>query len=134
MTRPEDLAEIAAAMALAGIARLELIGPDVRLVLRRGASAELLAVEAETMASKAETIAVSAPGVGTFLRAHPLHERPLAAVGDAVGVGQPIAVLQVGALLLPVVASAAAVVIDATVEDETLVGYGDRLFDLLPQD
>jgi len=134
--RPEDLSEIAAAIAVAGIARLELTGPDVRLVLGRGASAEPLAVEveAEMMAPDAETIAVAAPGVGTFLRAHPLHDRPLAAAGDAVGAGQPIAVLQVGALLLPVVAPAAAVVVDAAVENGMLVGYGDRLFDLLPQD
>jgi acetyl-CoA carboxylase biotin carboxyl carrier protein len=134
--RPADLSEIAAAMAVAGIARLELTGPDVRLVLGRGARAEppVIEVETKTRAAEAETIAVAAPGVGTFLRAHPLHDRPLAAAGDAVGVGQPIAVLQVGALLLPVIATAAAVVIDAAVEDGTLVGYGDRLLDLSPQD
>lgn len=134
--RPEDLSEIAAAMAVAGVERLELTGPDVRLVLERGASAGPPAVEAEaeTIAPETATIAVVAPGVGTFRRAHPLHDRPLAAAGDTVGAGQPIAVLQVGALLLPVVASAAGMVIDAAVEDETLVGYGDRLFDLLPQD
>jgi acetyl-CoA carboxylase biotin carboxyl carrier protein len=134
--RPEDLSEIAAAMAVAGIRHLELTGPHVRLVLGRGASAEppAVEVEAETMAPEAETITVVAPGVGTFLRAHPLHDRPLATAGDAVGAGQPIAVLQVGMLLLPVVASAAAVMIDAAVEDGTLVGYGDRLFDLPPQD
>lgn len=134
--RPEDLSEIAAAMAAAGIGHLELTGPGVRLALGRGPSAEPLAVAvaAETMAPEAGAIAVTAPGVGTFLRAHPLHDRPLAAAGDAVGAGQPIAALRVGALLLPVVAPAAAVVVDATVEDGALVGYGDRLFDLLPQD
>jgi acetyl-CoA carboxylase biotin carboxyl carrier protein len=134
--RPENLPEIAAAMAAAGVARLELTGPGVRLVLARGASAEPRAIgnEAETAAPEAETVAVSAPGVGTFLRAHPLHDRPLAADGDAVGAGQALAVLQVGPLLLPVVAPTAAVVVEAAVEDGTLVGYGDRLLDLLPQD
>ena len=102
-------------------------------MLGRGTSAEPLAVE-EATEPEAATIAVAAPGVGTFLRTHPLHDRPLAAAGDAVGAGKPVAALQVGALLLPVVAPAAAVVIDAAVEDGTLVGYGDRLFDLLPQD
>jgi acetyl-CoA carboxylase biotin carboxyl carrier protein len=131
--RPDEIAELAAAMAAAGVARLELTGPVVRLVLGRGTSAEPLAVE-EATEPEAATIAVAAPGVGTFLRAHPLHDRPLAAAGDAVAVGQALAVLKVGALLLPVVAPSAAVVIDAAVEDGTLVGYGDRLFDLLPQD
>jgi acetyl-CoA carboxylase biotin carboxyl carrier protein len=134
--RPEDLSEIAAAMAAAGVARLELTGPDVRLVLGREARAEPLTseLEDETVTPDVQTIAVAAPGVGTFLRAHPLHDRPLADNGDTVGAGQPIAVLQVGALLLPVVAPAAAMVVEAAVENRTLVGYGDRLFDLLPQD
>jgi acetyl-CoA carboxylase biotin carboxyl carrier protein len=131
--RPEALSEIAAAMAAAGVLRLELTGPDVRLVLGRGASAEPLMVEAEAP-PEAETIAVAAPGIGAFLRAHPLHDRPLAAPGDAVGAGQPVAVLQVGALLVPVVAPTAGLIVDGAVEDGTLVGYGDRLFDLLPDD
>lgn len=136
MIRPDDLSEIAATMAAAGVARLELTGPDLRLVLGRGASAEPAAVEleAETVASEAQTIGVAAPGVGTFLRAHPLHHTALAAEGETVGAGQPIAVLQVGALLLPVVAPVAVVVRGARVEDGTLVGYGDRLFDVSPQD
>ena len=134
MIRAEDLSEIAAAMAAGGVARLELTGPDVRLVLGRGVGAEPLAMEVDAEAVAPETIAVAAPGVGTFLRAHPLHDRPLAAAGDRVGAGQPIAVLQVGALLLPVVAPTAGVVVDAAVEGGTLVGYGDRLFDLTPQE
>ncbi len=132
--RPEDLSEIAAAMAAAGVARLDLTGPDIRLVLGRGAGAEPLATEVEAETVAAETIAVAAPGVGTFLRAHPLHDRALAPNGETVGAGQPVAVLQVGALLLPVIAPAAGLVIGAAVDDGTLVGYGDWLFDLLPQD
>lgn len=146
--RPEDLAAIAAAMTAAGVARLELTGPDVRLVLGRAASAAPLTIEPENATGAPDVspiavvspiadvspIAVAAPGVGTFLRAHPLHDRPLVDEGDAVGAGQPLAVLQVGALLLPVVAPAAARVVRAAVENGTLVGYGDRLFDLLPQD
>jgi acetyl-CoA carboxylase biotin carboxyl carrier protein len=136
MMRPEDLSEIAAAMAAAGVARLELTGPDLRLVLGREARAEPLTIELEdeSVAPDAQTIAVAAPGVGTFLRAHPLHDRPLAAAGDAVAAGQTVAMLRVGALLLPVVAPVAGIVIAAAAPEGTLVGYGDRLFDLLPQD
>jgi biotin carboxyl carrier protein len=81
-----------------------------------------------------DLIAVTSPGVGTLLRTHPLHDRPLAGSGEMVAAGQAIALLRVGALLVPVVADAAGVVVDARVPDGTLVGYGDRLFDLLPQD
>jgi len=130
--RPDDLAEIAAAMAAAGIARFELDGPDVHLVLGRGTA--LVPEDASATNESAEVIAVTAPGVGTFLRAHPLHNRPLADHGETVAAGQAVALLQVGALLVPVASPAGGVIVDAAAEDGTLVGYGDRLFDLSPQD
>jgi acetyl-CoA carboxylase biotin carboxyl carrier protein len=129
--RPEELAEIAAAMTAAGIARLELTGPDVNLTLGREAPDVQDAAEAD---ANAEVIAVIAPGVGTFLRTHPLHDRALADRGETVAAGQAIALLQVGALLVPVVAPTGGLIVDAAADDGTLVGYGDRLFDLLPQD
>lgn len=136
--RSEEIPEIAAAMAAAGLARLELTGPNFQLTLGRGTSPELRPVEAEAEVQAttpdAEAVAVVSPGVGIFLRAHPLHDGPLVAAGDAVSAGQTIAILQVGALLLPVIAPTAAVAINASVAEATLVGYGDRLFDLLPQD
>lgn len=140
--RAQDMAGIAVAMAAAGVARLELTGPDFRLTLGSDARPELGAVEthdematgpgAETAGP--EAVAVVAPGVGVFLRAHPLHDRPLVAAGDAVGAGQTVALLRVGALLLPVAAPVAGIVIEAAAPEGTLVGYGDRLFDLSPQD
>ena len=129
--RPDELAEVAAAMRAVGIARLELEGPNVHLVLGRGAAP--VPEDAATDAN-AEVIAVTAPGVGTFLRAHPLHDRPLADSGEMVAAGQAVAVLQVGALIVPVAAPVGGLIVDATAEDGGLVGYGDRLFDLLPQD
>jgi acetyl-CoA carboxylase biotin carboxyl carrier protein len=51
-----------------------------------------------------------------------------------VAAGQAIALLQVGALLVPVVAPLGGLILDAAVENGTLVGYGDRLLDLMPQD
>lgn len=136
--RAQDMAGIAAAMAAAGVARLELTGPDFRLTLGSDARPELGAVETHdemaTGPGGPEAVAVVAPGVGVFLRAHPLHDRPLVAAGDAVGAGQTVALLRVGALLLPVAAPVAGIVIEAAAPEGTLVGYGDRLFDLSPQD
>lgn len=134
--RAEDMAGIAAAMAAAGVTRLELTGPDFRLTLGSDARPEPQAVESDAGAETAPpgALAVASPGVGVFLRAHPLHDRPLAAAGDAVAAGQTVAVLRVGALLLPVAAPVAGIVIEAAAPEGALVGYGDRLFDLLPQD
>jgi acetyl-CoA carboxylase biotin carboxyl carrier protein len=130
--RPEDLAEIAAAMAAAGVARLELAGPDVRFTL--GRSAAPVAEDVAAADASGAGVAVTAPGVGTFRRAHPLHHAPLADSGETVAAGQAVALLQVGALLVPVVAPVGGLIVDAAVEDGTLVGYGDRLVDLMPQD
>jgi len=135
--RPNDLTEVAATMATTGIARLELTGPDFRLVLSRGAPSGLAAagdaLEADTDPAT-EVIPVRAPGIGTFLRTHPLHDRPLAGDGEAVVAGQAIALLQVGALLTPVPAPAGGLIIATVPEEGALVGHGDLLFDFLPQD
>lgn len=129
--RAGDLAGIAAAMTAAGVARLELAGPDVRLVLGRGAAP---AAEAAAADQSAGPIAVTAPGVGTFLRSHPLHDRPLADDGETVVAGQAVALLQVGPLLVPVTAPVGGLIVGAAAAEGTLVGYGDRLLDLAPPD
>ena len=41
---------------------------------------------------------------------------------------------QIGALLTPVPAPANGLIVGALPEDGALVGYGDRLFDFLPQE
>jgi acetyl-CoA carboxylase biotin carboxyl carrier protein len=130
--RPNDLAEIAAAMTAAGIARLELEGPNVQLMLGRAAAT--VPEEAPATDESAEVVAVTAPGLGTFLRTHPLHDRPLTDSGETVAAGQAVALLQVGPLLVPVTAPVGGLIVDAAVENGTLVGYGDRLFDMSPQD
>lgn len=135
MTRPEDIAEIGAAMAAAGMTRLELTGPDFRLVLTHGAvAAPAEPADEAPPDSDADMAAVSAPGMGTFLRTHPLHDRPLAGDGETVVAGQTIALLRIGAMLTPVPAPADGLILGAAPEEGALVGYGDRLFDFLPQD
>ena len=129
MMRPEDLAEVGAAMAAAGIVRLELTGPDYRLALSRGTSAA--AAVADAAEPETDVVPVTAPAIGTFLRTHP---RPLAADGEAVVAGQAIALLRIGALLTAVPAPANGLIVAAAPEEGALVGYGDRLFDFLPQD
>lgn len=135
MTGPEDIAGLAAAMAAAGIARLTLSGPGFELVLDRG---ETAARGADAPGAGPEPEAaltpVTAPSIGVFLRAHPLHDAPLAAVGAAVVAGQALALLRVGDLLTPVPAPADGVIVAALPADGALVGYGDRLFDFLPND
>ncbi|MBP7003036.1 acetyl-CoA carboxylase biotin carboxyl carrier protein subunit [Amaricoccus sp.] len=131
MMGPDEIAALAEAMAEAGIGRLELTSPDFALALSRGAVGA--AAESATL-PEPDVAPVTSPSLGTFLRAHPLHEAPLAADGEAVVAGQPIALLRIGALLVPVPAPADGIVVAALPEEGALVGYGDRLFDFLPND
>jgi biotin carboxyl carrier protein len=132
MMRPEEIAAIGAEMAATGIARLELTGPGFALTLARGSSAPGEAPDAPE--PEPDLMPVMAHALGTLLRTHPLHETPLAVDGEAVVRGEAVALLRVGALLTPVPAPANGIIVAAAVEAGALVGYGDRLFDLLPQD
>jgi len=129
--RPRELREIAAAMARAGVARLELEGPGQRLVLARGEAATAPgAGDGPPAASPARP--VLAPCAGHFLRCHPLHEAPLAANGAAVAAGQPVALMRSGLLLVPVPAPEAGIVGPGAVAEGALAGHGDHLLDIWP--
>lgn len=109
------------------IARLELSGPDGRVVLiRRGRS---VALQREGAAVPAGT-SVLAPAVGVFLHHHPLHEAPLARRGEFVACGQMLGLLGIGPLLLPVLAPVAGRVAEILAPHEAVVGFGTRLMEL----
>jgi acetyl-CoA carboxylase biotin carboxyl carrier protein len=134
--RTSDIAELASWLSAAGIATCELTGPDYRLCLRRGVRAGATArvsTDSRPDTSRRETPeVVSAPGVGVFLHAHPVHETRLAEPNGRVLAGQPLGLLQVGPLLLPVISPRDGTVASIIAPDGALVGYGDPLVELLP--
>jgi acetyl-CoA carboxylase biotin carboxyl carrier protein len=133
MMHPQDVAALAGEMAAAGITRLKLAGPNYTLTLERAAAPDQ-GTEGPESEAGADLLPVIAPALGNFLRTHPLHDKPLAVEGEALVAGQAIALLRVGALLTPVPAPADGMIVGAVPEEGALVGYGDRLFDFLPQD
>jgi acetyl-CoA carboxylase biotin carboxyl carrier protein len=70
---------------------------------------------------------VSAPSVGVFRLAHPCGSAPLVQLGQRVDEGDPVGLMQVGALLVHVVAPHAGTVLEILAEDGSLVGYGAAL-------
>lgn len=127
----EEIERLAALCARAGIGEIELAHADFFLRLRlEAAAAETPPAAAAT--PKAETVfgGVRAPSVGVFRIDHPTTGRPVAEPGQAVRKGDTVGVLQVGAILKPVVASADGVLGAALVEDGTVVGYGTPLYAL----
>jgi acetyl-CoA carboxylase biotin carboxyl carrier protein len=130
MTNPLDhVAEIATLLAATDIDCLELTGPAGHLRLRRGSEPKVRAggIDDEPLAED-ETVAMSSPGLGIFLHAHPLHDTPLVQADDSVAAGQVLGFLKIGPLLVPVPAPHDGVVLDIVAQDGTLVGFGDPLF------
>ncbi|MCP3471674.1 hypothetical protein NLM33_15220 [Bradyrhizobium sp. CCGUVB1N3] len=112
-------------LAEAGIDYLELSGPDRELRLGR-AVRQGLQVKT-TDAARAVTHVVKAPMAGTLLHSHPMRRVPLAPCGSLVRVGQTVALLQVGALLVPIDAPCDGVVVEVVAEEGALVGFGAEI-------
>jgi acetyl-CoA carboxylase biotin carboxyl carrier protein len=130
----DHIEQISAWLKEAGIDDLELSGPDRQLRLRAGradhpddAITEVNSAEAEF---RAQHFTVNAPTVGILLHRHPMQDRPLAPCGCRIRAGQTVALLQIGALLLPVEAPRDGTVTRLLAEHGALVGYGTQIVEL----
>ena len=115
------------------ITLLELTGPGTSVRLRRDAAGAVLeqALPAAQPANEATTTTVVRAGsVGVLLHAHPLRSEPLVRVGQQVSEGQPVALLKIGLVLLPVPAPRAGVVRRIVAPNEVAVGFGEALIEL----
>lgn len=134
----DQVATLSDWLAQAGLDELELTGPGLRLQLRRTAPpSEAPASQEPAQAPSfdgARTDMVRSPGIGRFLRAHPLHRDPLVQPDQLVKVGQPVALLQSGATLSPVLAPRAGIVAEITAAEGALLGWGDPVLSLWPEE
>lgn len=118
-------------LAATDIAELELRGPAGHLRLRRdhGGSVTRLA---EPLRAEPYNVVVTAQSVGIFLHRHPLQDAPLVRTGARVNAHQPLGLLKIGMLLLPVAAPVPGVVAGMRVQHGTTVGFGTELVVLHP--
>jgi acetyl-CoA carboxylase biotin carboxyl carrier protein len=134
----DHIEQLSAWLAEAGIDSLELSGPDGRLCLGRAeqddigpdeADAAIETVEAE-IDEQQHGFAVRAPGAGILLHHHPMQQTPLAPCGARIRAGQTVALLQIGALLVPVDASCDGTVTSLLADHGALVGFGTAIIEL----
>jgi acetyl-CoA carboxylase biotin carboxyl carrier protein len=111
-------------LAEAGIDYLELSGPDRQLRLRRAIRQDLLLKTTDGASPVAHAVTVKAPMAGTLLHSHPIRRVPLAPCGILVRTGQAVALLQVGALLIPIDAPCDGIVVEVVMQEGALVGFG----------
>jgi|EndMetStandDraft_7_1072992.scaffolds.fasta_scaffold17174_3 acetyl-CoA carboxylase biotin carboxyl carrier protein len=133
MKSPAQVQELAAWLAATDIGLLELRTPDGLLRLGRVGAPESAIVQLDAQEQGAPPApppcVAAAPSVGTFLHAHPLHAA-LARPGERVSTGQPVGLMQIGPLLLPVDAPQSGVLIAFLVPDGHAVGWGTPLVEL----
>ena len=138
MKTADQLQQLAAWLADTDIGLLELRTPEgtVRLGRSRAPSRAIVQLDADgdggAPAPAADTATAVAKSAGVFLHGHPLHPVPLARVGERVSAGQPVGLLQIGPLLLPVAAPLAGVIAAVCVAAGCTVGYGTALVELQP--
>ncbi|QOK93558.1 acetyl-CoA carboxylase (plasmid) [Ralstonia pseudosolanacearum] len=137
--RVEQIRQICTWLAATDITEFDLQGPGLHLSLRNArAAAPRISAQPTPPASVAPTApaalvgaasteVVRAGSVGVFRHQHPQQTVPLAAVGASVRASQPLGLLQIGPLLLPVTAPCDAMVQDMPVPDGTVVGWGTSL-------
>ena len=115
-----------------GIALLELRTAKESLRLVRGGAAHG-AVAPATLPMpppSVSSVTIGSPGAGVFRHRHPLHVEVLAASSQVVVPGDVVGVVQVGALLMHVVAPTGGIVAEVLTPDGALVGYGAALLRL----
>jgi acetyl-CoA carboxylase biotin carboxyl carrier protein len=126
--------QLCAWLASTDIGLLELKSPTRTLrLLHEGTTVAVQTVdEADAIRQQQPALLVRASAPGAFLCRHPLRERAIIAIGEEFHAGDPLGFLQVGPLLLPVVAPLAGAVTNVLARHGTIVGYGAPLFELQP--
>jgi oxaloacetate decarboxylase alpha subunit len=94
--------------------------------------AEPVAADGDAASPPADFIRVESPMVGTFYRASEPGAAPFVEVGDPVGPGQTLCILEAMKLMNEVKAEGEAVVRRICVENAAAVEYGQLLFELEP--
>lgn len=134
---------LAQRLSATDIDHLELAGPALTLRLVRGPGGAFDAQVVPTGTppvdstlqgpSSAEAgLMLRAGSVGRVCLAHPLRDEPLVQAGDPVVAGQPLLLLQVGQVLLPVTAPCVGRVRRVVAQAGAAVGYGSPLVELDP--
>lgn len=129
--RIDDVRQLSAWLQATDIDMLDLQGPGERLCLRRNGNGIEVAADDVQEAAGSLTV-VEAASIGVFLHEHPQRDEPLAGPGTRVYAGQAVGLLQIGALLLPVVAPHNGTVGAILVAPGEAVGYGTPLIELRP--
>lgn len=142
-TLTKTVRELVELMRSAGLERLEVAQGDLRIVLEGHSGVTASAPPAvpasgggatepvaAPVSEKLETI--TAPMVGTFYAAPRPSAEPFVRVGDHVGPGQVVAIIEAMKVMNEIVAERAGTIVEILVENAQPVEYGQPLMRLRP--
>lgn len=130
MLSDADIRALTEAMRRAGVDRLEVEGPGQRLRLTLEPSEPASVLPAVPVAAEPSTTLVKAESMGYFRARHPDGLFPPCEAGATVDHAQILGFVQVGLLLLPVLAPHRGRLARILSAADSLVGYGTPLFEV----
>ena len=142
-SRTERIRELIAIVQESGIGEVTIEEGETRVTVRRseepaaaatalGPAEPIAEPEAPPEPSALEILRIESPMVGTFYRAPAPEAPPFVEVGDPVGPGQTLCILEAMKLMNEVKVEAEAIVRRICVENAQPVEYGQLLFELEP--
>ncbi len=131
---PSTIAALADALTAASVDGLEISRPgaNLRIVVSRAGDAQI-SLTGNAQPQPAIPVAVAkAPMAGHFYPLHPSASDETAPLPRAVSSQDVIGFIRIGSVLLPIPAGRSGLLARQLVEPETLVGFGDPLFEIEP--
>lgn len=133
MISPNEIPALVQRLAAADIELFECNWSDGALLLRFGGAetggGEGTVVAQQNRDDVAQPV-LKSPGIGVLRLCHPLGATQQLAEGDHIEVGQPVAYLETGDVLLPVHANQSGVMARWLSHEGELTGYGAPLIEL----
>ena len=142
LPEPEQISQMAAWLAQAGLESLELSNEAAGLKLRIRVDQVIPAAATPQMVAPSQPqadadagagqVAVKTPYFGHLCLTHPLRDAPFAPAGAQVAQGDTVALLILDSLTIPVVAPVAGTVVEVAGQAGALVGYGTTIMHIQP--
>ncbi|MGN6774318.1 acetyl-CoA carboxylase [Rhizobium sp.] len=129
---PSTIAALTDALTAAGVDGLEISRPgaNLRIVVSKAGHAQI-SLTGNAQPQLAISVA-KAPMAGHFYPQHPSDSDGIGHLPRAVSSQDVIGFIRIGSVLLPILAGRSGLLARQLVEPETLVGFGDPLFEIEP--
>ncbi|KPH07599.1 acetyl-CoA carboxylase (plasmid) [Rhizobium acidisoli] len=129
---PATIAFLTDALTAAGVEGLEISRPDgqIRIVISGEGAARISVPAATPRASDSAAVVVKAPLAGHFCAEHPGTAVAPQTLPRSISDADVLGFIRVGHMLLPLRAGHSGVLTRLLAEPDTLVGFGDPLFEI----